>query len=343
MRDEIRNRTEAPDEAAARSRLKSRFELFSRPLPTEDEMFAMWGDSDGVVASIACATFEHGDLLDDAIRSFLMQKTDFRFEIVIRDDASTDGTRDLIADYMQRYPGIVKARIYDENQFKLGRRPGSDWMEITCGKYIAICEGDDFWIDRDKLQDQVTQLQSHPDCVISVAGTFRYNVPDDELTETGLLEHERVYSMFPPKYHHTSTLVIAREALKKAKAKQDKHNLYSDMILRRLLVDVGNCICLPRLVSVYWINGKGMWSSLGEEKQIRDRVLNRAGLIKVVGWRNKLSLLPNLFYYCARYFPMALRNREWRFVVACGVPFGVIKARNLSRRLMRILGMKHGT
>lgn len=75
-------------EVWARTKLKSQFELFSQPLPTEAELFAMWGDSDKVVASIACATFEHGDLLDDAIRSFLMQKTDFRFEIVIRDDAS---------------------------------------------------------------------------------------------------------------------------------------------------------------------------------------------------------------------------------------------------------------
>ena len=343
MRDEIRNRTVASHEAEARSKLKSRFDLFSRPLPTEAELVAMWGDSDQAVASIACATFEHGELLDDAIRSFLLQRTDFRFEIVIRDDASTDGTRDLIADYMQRYPGIIRARIYDENQFKLGVRPGNDMMEITCGKYIAICEGDDFWIDRDKLQDQVTQLQSHPDCVISVAGTFRYNLPDDELTETGLEEKERKYSVYPPKYHHTSTLVIEREALEKAKAKQDRHGLYTDTVLRRFLVDIGNCICLPRIVSVYWINSKGMWSSLGRERKLKNQVLNRAGLFRAVAWRNKLSLLPAVFYYCAKYFPIALRSREWRFVAACCIPFGLTKARNMSRRLIRMLGMKRGT
>ena len=343
MRDENKSRTVASHEAEARSKLKSQFELFSQPLPTEADLLAMWGDSDEVVVSIACATFEHGGLLDDAIRSFLMQRTDFRFEIVLRDDASTDGTRDLIAGYMQRYPSIIRARLYDENQYKLGRRPADEWMELTCGKYVAICEGDDFWIDRDKLQDQVTQLQSHPDCVISVAGTFRYNVPNDELDETGVLEHEKIYSTFPPKYHHTSTLVIERGALGKATAKQKKHNLYNDMMLRRFLMDIGNCICLPRIVSVYWVNCRGTWSSLGREKQIRDRVLNRAGLIKAVGWRNKLSLLPDVFYYCAKYFPIALHNREWRFVAACSVPFGLTKARNMSRRLIRMLGMKRGT
>ncbi|MEI4234671.1 glycosyltransferase family 2 protein [Roseovarius sp. D22-M7] len=342
MHSELRNVMTVSQEAEARTKMKSEFELFSDPLPTEADLFTMWGDSHEVIVSIACATFNHGNLLNDAIRSFLLQKTGFRFEIVIRDDASTDGTHDLIAYYMQHYPRIVRARIYNENQFKLGRRPADDWIELTCGKYVALCEGDDFWIDRDKLQDQVAQLERHPDCVISVAGTLRYNVLDDERKETGLLGYERIYSMFPPKYHHTSTLVIEREALGKTTAKQKKYNLYTDMMLRRFLVDIGKCICLPRTVSVYWINGKGMWSSLGEEKQIKDRVLNRAGLIKVIGWRNKLSLLPDVFYYCARYFPIAFRNKEWGFVAACFIPFGMTKARNLSRRLIRVPSIKCG-
>ena len=326
-------------ETDARSRLRSEFDLFSHPLPTEAEMFAMWGDNDKVVASIACATFEHGDLLGDAIRSFLLQKTDFRFEIVIRDDASTDGTRDLIAYYMQHYPRIIRARIYDENQFRLGRRPSDDWIGLTCGQYVAFCEGDDFWIDRDKLQDQVAQLQRHPDCVISVAGTLWYNVPDDTLQEKGLVADERVHDGIPPQYHHTSTCVIERRALEHTKAKQTKYGIYGDTALRRLLVDHGKCICLPRLVSVYWVSGSGIWTSRSDDHKARDHVLIFAGLVRAARYRTKPSHLRSLSDACVTYFPIALRNRDWGLVAACCVPFALRKVRNLSRRVIRRPGM----
>ena len=330
-------------ETAARARLTSRFALFSQPLPTEAELFAMWGDSDEVVVSIACATFEHGVLLDDAIRSFLLQKTRFRFEIVIRDDASTDGTRDLIADYMRHYPRIIRARIYDENQFTLGRRPSDDWIGLTRGAYVAFCEGDDFWTDRDKLQDQVAQLQRHPDCVISVAGTFWYNLPDDQLQEKGIAAEESVHDGIPPQYHHTSTFVIERRALAHTKAKQKKYGIYGDTALRRLLVDHGKCICLPRLVSVYWVSGSGIWTSRSQDQRARDHVLIFAGLVRAAGYRNKPSHLRSLSDACVRYFPISLRNRDWGLAAACCVPFALRKVRNLSRRVRRKLGMGRET
>lgn len=334
MQSEVASRIPPSPEMEARAKLKSRFELFSQPLPTEAELFAMWGDSDEVVASIACATFEHGALLDDAIRSFLLQKTDFRFEIIIRDDASTDGTRKVIEHYMQHYPRIVRARIYDENQLKLGRRPAYDWVELTTGKYIALCEGDDFWIDRDKLQDQVAQLQGHPDCVVSVAGTLFYNLLDDALQEKGFVAEESVHDGLPPQYHHTSTFLIEREALATVTAKMKKCGIYGDTAIRHLLVEQGKCICLPRIVSVYWVNGKGIWTSLSKQKRLKEHVLIYASLIKAMGYRTKLSLLPHLLNYCAAYFPVSLLSKDWRFAAACCVPFAIIKVRNVARRVV---------
>jgi len=340
MEIEIKNTNLLFCETEARSKLKSQFELFSQPLPTEADLFAMWEGQDVVLVSIACATFEHGSLLDDAIRSFLLQRTGFRFEIMIRDDASTDGTRDVIAYYLQHYPHIVRARMYDENQFKLGRRPADDWFALTRGKYIALCEGDDFWIDRDKLKDQVAQLERHPDCVISVAGTLCYNVMKDNLKEMGLVEVESIHSGIPPQYHHTSTLLIERQALVNVTAKQKKYNVYGDTALRLLLVEDGKCICLPRLVSVYWINGAGIWTSLGEEQMKKANALMMIGLIRAAEYRNKISLLHSFFYHCSIYFPISLRDREWRLVAICSFPFAVRKTRNLVQWVSCRLGIK---
>ena len=334
MRNEVESEKSQSQDEDARSKMKSRFELFSQALPTEADLFASWSDSNDVFVSIACATFDHGGLLDDAIRSFLLQRTDFRFEIVIRDDASTDNTRDLISHYMALYPRIIRAKIYEENQFKFGRRPADDWFELTCGKYVALCEGDDFWIDRDKLQDQFAQLTRHPDCVISVAGTFFYNVHNDDLQEKGLVAEERIYIKSTPQYHHTSSLVIERGALGNVTAKQKKYSVYGDTSLRHLLVDEGKCICLPKLVSVYWIDGSGIWTSLSSEQRTKEHVVIFARLIRALRYRSKLSILPNLLNACAGYFSTALRNKEWVFVAGCFLPFLVVKARNLSRKVV---------
>ena len=320
---------------AARSELKSRFDLFSETLPMEVELFEMWEDKENVVISIACATFNHGALLEDAIKSFLFQKTSFRFEIVIRDDASTDGTRDLIAYYMHHYPRIIRAQIYDDNQFKLGRRPADDWFELTIGKYIALCEGDDFWIDRDKLQDQVSQLERCPECVISVAGTLWYNRSKDTLLERGILSEERVYSEMPPQYHHTSTLVIKRKYFGAATERRRKYKIYGDTALRWLLTDYGKCICLPRLVSVYWIDNTGIWTSLSADKKAKDHLYIFWGLIRAVKVRKKLRILPSFLGACTKYFPISLRNKEWNLAVACLIPFFLTKTRNLSLRVLR--------
>jgi glycosyltransferase involved in cell wall biosynthesis len=325
MNNQAQNRPTASCEAEARSKLKSQFELFAQPLPTEDEMFAMWGDSDEVVASIACATFEHGALLDDAIRSFLMQKTDFRFEIVIRDDASTDGTRDLIDWYMQSYPNIIRAKIYDENQYKLGRMPGNDWISLTSGKYIALCEGEDLWIDSEKLQRQVSQLKRINNSAISVAGTLHYDVINCTSKIVGLMEDEQIHTKITPKYHHTSTFVVVREAYEAANERRRKYNLYGDMALRRLLVDEGVCVCLPRLVSVYWINHKGVWSSLCNERKLKERVILLSKTLRAVSLPSKAGVAFELFQACKIYFPYSIKNRDFRMVFLCSGPFLLMK------------------
>ena len=112
--------------------------------------------------SIICTVFNKEPWLKKTIDSFLAQKTEFLFEIILVDDASTDGSRKIIADYQARHPDLIRAFYQDEN---LGI--AKTWVTIckeARGKYIARCDGDDFWIDPLKLQKQVDLLDSKPDC-----------------------------------------------------------------------------------------------------------------------------------------------------------------------------------
>lgn len=113
--------------------------------------------------SICCTTYNHRLYLREAIESFLMQQIDYPVEIIIRDDASTDGTTEILREYADLYPNIIRAIIEPENQGSKGVSAMLSCFSFATGKYIAFCEGDDFWTDPLKLQKQVDFLENNPD------------------------------------------------------------------------------------------------------------------------------------------------------------------------------------
>lgn len=117
-----------------------------------------------LMVTIRCCTFNHEPYIRDCLEGFVMQKTNFRFEAIVHDDASTDGTAAIIKEYAEKYPDIIKPIFETENQYsKHDGSLGRIMNEHTHGKYVAYCEGDDYWIDPLKLQKQVDFLETHPD------------------------------------------------------------------------------------------------------------------------------------------------------------------------------------
>lgn len=111
--------------------------------------------------SIISISYNQEKYIGEAIEGFLMQKTDFEFEVIIADDCSTDKTPQIIKEYAHKYPDIIKPIFRKKN---LGAWQNfTDALKKTKGKYIALCEGDDFWTDPNKLQLQVDFLEKHPD------------------------------------------------------------------------------------------------------------------------------------------------------------------------------------
>ena len=117
-----------------------------------------------IKVSIICNAYNHEKYIRDALDGFVMQKTNFKFEVLIHDDASTDHTADIIREYENEYPDIIKPIYSKENQYS--KKDGSlsrIQYGRAKGRYIAICEGDDYWTDPLKLQKQYDAMEKHPE------------------------------------------------------------------------------------------------------------------------------------------------------------------------------------
>lgn len=140
------------------------------------------------LVSIRCLVYNHEPYLRQCLDGFVMQKTTFPFEAIVHDDASTDGSAAIIREYAEKYPDIIKPIYEIENKYSkhdgsLGR--AMDAAIHPSAKYIATCEGDDYWTDPNKLQIQVDFLESHPDFFSS---SHNYSIYHED---TKTIEHGR--------------------------------------------------------------------------------------------------------------------------------------------------------
>ena len=118
-----------------------------------------------ILVSINCITYNQEEYVADAIEGFLMQKTDFDYEILIGEDCSTDNTRKIVEEYAAKYPDKIRL-ITSERNVGCRKKFTEGFSSNSKGKYIAECEGDDYWIDPYKLQKQVDYLEGNPECTL---------------------------------------------------------------------------------------------------------------------------------------------------------------------------------
>ena len=221
--------------------------------------------------SVVCTAFNHERYLAEALESFVCQKTDFPFEILVNDDASTDGTAAILRDYAARYPALIRPVFQEKNLYSQGvNLYDAVLYPLARGEYIALCEGDDRWTDPQKLQLQADFLDSHPDysaCVHNtVAHTIDGSAPDLVLFEEGMdrdVPFEQVIHGMSHAFH-TSSIMARRDFLLHPPAFREAafHHGFTDYAVGVWLTLKGKVRFLDRCMSVYNINsGAASWSS----------------------------------------------------------------------------------
>lgn len=217
------------------------------------------------MVSVCCLTYNHEKYIRDALEGFVSQKTNFAYEVWIHDDASTDKTASIIKEYEKKYPYIIKTIYESENQYSQGVNIMKKYMYPKfSGKYVAICEGDDYWCDIHKLQKQVDFMESHIDYSACVHNTKLLDQRNgkEKLFNTSLidmdLDFEKVIMDWGTQFHTSS--VLCRKELVCVPEEMERSDI-GDYPLAIYLMLMGSVRYLHEVMSVYrqWIEGS--WTS----------------------------------------------------------------------------------
>lgn len=146
-----------------------------------------------IMVSVCCLVYNHEPFLRECFDGFVMQKTNFPIEILVHDDASTDHSADIIREYTAKYPHLFKPIYQTENQYSKGVNVFTEILNRLKGKYIAVCEGDDYWTDPLKLQKQVDFMEVHNDYVLCFHNARNLYVEKQKMKNYQLMRLPRGY------------------------------------------------------------------------------------------------------------------------------------------------------
>lgn len=231
---------------------------------------------DAPLVSICTLAYNHAPFIRQYFEGILMQKTSFTFELLIHDDASTDETADIIREYAARYPDVITPIYQTENQHSKGVPVTTRILFSKArGKYIATCDGDDYWIDPMKLQKQVDFLETHPE--YSICGS-RFRIKKDCQPE--LFEHDwMIKSMAKYPQGRTITLndffdhyllsVLTICFRKESIEGIERYDLFRDDCLFTVALDRGKGFVFYEHFAVYRIHSAGIWIGKTVREQLQ--------------------------------------------------------------------------
>ncbi|WP_242131686.1 glycosyltransferase family 2 protein [Aestuariivivens marinum] len=221
------------------------------------------------LVSICCITYNHEKFIEEALEGFLMQETNFEYEILIHDDASTDKTKSIIESYVLKHPEVVFPIFQKENQYSLGVRGIMARYNFprAKGKYVALCEGDDYWTDPLKLQKQVDFLEKNKEINICFhsAQVLKNNILDayeiPEPFETKAFEYIELLKY----YNFIATASIVFRKPEELELPKWYYELpFGDLGLYKIISDNKKIQCINEFMSVYRVHHDGVYSKLSQ-------------------------------------------------------------------------------
>lgn len=257
-------------------------------------------------------TYNHESFIREVIESTLMQKTNFSFELVIGEDYSTDNTRNICLEYQKKYPNKIKILCPKKNLGMIANFKAT--LNACKGKYIALCEGDDYWTDSYKLQKQIDFLEANPEYVMcfhkaEIKQEIAYNSSSKltykpaNLLKQDITTEDLIKEWLIP----TASVVFRRQHLPPFYEWFYKV-ISMDIPLLTLIADKGKVRYIPDIMSVYRKHEGGI--SLGHRVSpsfFRNRIYMYRKLYKHLDKKNQIIILKKILSYYNNYY---LYNKE---------------------------------
>lgn len=217
-----------------------------------------------IMVSVLTTAYNHAPYIAQTIESIISQETNFHFELIIHDDASTDGTADIIRAYAEKYPDIIHPIFQTENQYSQGVDVYSFMNHWIHGKYVAQCEGDDYWCDIHKLQKQVDYMEMHPECSYCFCNSYNVNLDSEVVGTQTPSEEDRVFLskeiVAAPEVFLATAGVLFRYKDYISYPDELSHGLSTDVTFRNYLMTLGNAFCHADRMVCYRVMTPGSWS-----------------------------------------------------------------------------------
>lgn len=288
-----------------------------------------------LMVTIRCLTYSHEPYIRQCLEGFVMQKTNFPFEAIVHDDASTDGTAAIIREYAEKYPDIIKPILETENQYS--KHDGSLRRILdahTHGKYVAMCEGDDYWTDPYKLQKQVDFLESHPDFVMCSHRYDRYHEEEHRLEKDPDETFDgAVYdlkNLIGGKWlTQTLTVMYRRSALDLKE--YETYGMSMDIILLYALLKRGNGYCFPDVMGVYRYHNGGVWSEVSQNQR---RLVEFKARLAIYNVEQSDEAAMFLLYQFAKAMSRKWMLDQWRMMIKV---FRILKKHYGSRFVAKLV------
>ena len=234
------------------------------------------------LVSVIVTTYEHARFIRQCLDGILAQETCFPFEVVIGEDESTDGTREICIEYARRHPERVRLFLRSRSLSNyvvdgVTRRLNGTWCRWSArGRYIALCEGDDYWISKEKLQMQVDFLESHADCSMSFHNVLRTS--EDAGAEpkpaygASMTPFYSVVDLLPFNFIYTASVVFRKSAMPNPMPEWYYRMPMGDWPSFLLLARSGRIGYLPGIMSVYRTHAGGVWSRLSRVQRVEKTI-----------------------------------------------------------------------
>ena len=263
--------------------------------------------TDQPLVSVCVATFQHAAFIKDCLDSILEQEADFPFEILVGEDCSTDGTREICIEYAERHTNLIRLFLRKEEDkiVMLGKKTGRSNLlglfECARGKYICYCDGDDYWCDPHKLQKQVQIMESHPEVTLCITNTeiqgstnpFPIGLPKTDL----LLDSKMLYSKFY--LGHISSWMMRNQMGKILRNPIVKKPIYLDQIFFLAHRLEGRVYYLSAVTSVYRFNPNGIYRGKSEKENHKLLYRHQWYLFKYLH-KDPILYLRAIFYFLRR-------------------------------------------